>query len=104
MPRQECPAVEELTPLISYHREMTDLLEDEDLRRNEQTIHALDWLKTFLLNRRNYQRKQQVKRKVMMRLITEHDLNVDLDDNIKAEYGEHLENFDDNNEEEAGDD
>lgn len=101
MPQQTCPAVEDLTHLIAYHKEFTDQVEDVDLERNKQTIHALDWLRTFLLNRRNYQRKQQVKRQVMQRLITEHDLTHDLDENIAATYGEHLEKFDDNNENEG---
>jgi hypothetical protein len=101
MAQQNCPEVESLQPLIKRlmsapveeNDENARVIENDDL---ESAVLALDWLQVFLLNRRNYQRKQQVKKKVMMRLITEHDLNTDLDENIKAEYGGHLERFDDN--------
>lgn len=93
---QQCPAVEDLQGLIAYHKGILPSTEDEDEERLLATIGALEWLKDFLLNRRNYQRKQQVKRKVMMRLITEHDLGRDLDENIAATYGVDLERFDDN--------
>lgn len=96
MSQQACPAVEDLSGIIAYHRENLPLVEGEDEEKIAATIDSLEWLKTFLLNRRNYQRKQQVKRKVMMRLITEHDLGRDLDENIAATYGVDLERFDDN--------
>jgi hypothetical protein len=102
MPQQNCPEVESIQPLIKRlmsapveeNDENARVIENDDL---ESAVLALDWLQTFLLNRRNYQRKQQIKKKIMQRIITEHDLNSVLDENIKHEYGDHLEKFDDNN-------
>ena len=101
MPQQNCPEVESIQPLIKRlmsapveeNDENTRLVENDDL---ESAVLALDWLQMFLLNRRNYQRKQQVKKKIMARIISEHDLNTVLDENIKHEYGDYLEKFDDN--------
>lgn len=101
---QMCPEVERLQVLVKQLRD-NDLAVcsmqgvdsfDLDMEKEEEIVNALEWLKDFLLNRRNYQRKQQIKKKVMQRLINEHDLAGMLDENIKATYGNDLERFDDN--------
>jgi hypothetical protein len=101
---QRCPEVERLQVLIKQLREQDIVVVDvrtQDVDpKGEEITEALMWLKDFLLNRRNYQRKQQVKKKVMMRIISEHDLASILDENIKATYGDNLERFDDNNDDE----
>lgn len=70
---------------------MPDEITDEF---REEVSSALAWLADFLLTRRNYQRKQQLKKKEMARLIKEYDLDATLDESIAAKYGENLERFD----------
>jgi hypothetical protein len=51
-------------------------------------INALKYLDNSLSNRRGYQRKNQIKRKLMWKMAEEHGLMQEIDDAARAQLGE----------------
>ncbi len=91
MAQQRCPEVERLQDIIRRYRDG----ESFDSETMEEIVNALTWLKDWLLTRRNYQRKTQLKRRLMTKMLSEQGLGEQLDELIKRQYGEELERFDD---------
>lgn len=60
----------------------------EDSQGNDELNNALRYLETFLANRRGYQRKMQIKRKVMTRLMKEHGFADEIDDAVRSLHGD----------------
>lgn len=99
---QKCPDAERLMHLISQTAktfqitagEAVDQEEADDLlREGIEVAQALEWLHTFLINRRGYQRKQQLKRKIMEGLLAEHGLTDELRVMTDKNLSDHLTKF-----------
>lgn len=71
----KCPDVKRLGELTKLLRdEITppgSEIEEQWNKITSEVIDALQWLETFLSNRRLYHKKQQIKRQVMKRLLEE---------------------------------
>lgn len=90
---QRCPSVERLQGLIkafnSYELSVvkgknTDINAEEQ----EEVVDALEWLKDFLLNRRGYQRKQQIKRQALFAMAREHGLLDEVEERVDAMFSD----------------
>jgi hypothetical protein len=80
-----CPSTLELKNLIELYDSISD---NEDA---EKTVNALRYLETYLSNRRVYQRKMQIRRKILARYATEQGWDQEIDDAVKAVHGNDIE-------------
>lgn len=87
-----CPKFEELHALLQLlDPENSDgqLLPDDV----DKMINALRYLDNMLSNRRGYQRKMQIKRKLMWKAAEEHGLMQEIDDAARAKLGEEFDDL-----------
>lgn len=64
-----CPQLERLEEMMEYitnYKNMDDDKTHQDFC--QEIVEALDWLHTSLSNRKTYQKKQQIKKKVYLQL------------------------------------
>lgn len=74
-----CPKMLELTRLI------------EEAQDQPELHNALRYLETFLNNRRGYQRKMQIKRKVLTKYAKEHGFDEEINDAVRAMHQDAME-------------
>lgn len=79
-----CPKPLELAHLIQYYG---DMMSDEA----KAVTNALRYLETFLTNRRGYQRKMQIKRKLINQLANEQGWSAEIDEAVKRIHGDDME-------------
>jgi hypothetical protein len=85
MPKPTCPTELRLRALITFYLSIRD---NEDAR---DTANALEYLDNMLTNRRGYQRKMQIRRKVLTQFAREQGWDQEIDDAVKAQFGDDIE-------------
>lgn len=88
----QCPKTEHLRSLITALTTETAALVIDGVDEKEQRFYqdtltnALRYLENFLTSRRGYQKKQMIKRKVIMKFLEEQGMPAEVEDAIKEQY------------------
>lgn len=78
----KCPTSERLHQLITLMNEVHHLNLSE-VEKND-VVNALSYLDNFLTSRRGYQKKVQIKRKVLAKYAKEHGFDEEIDQAVRA--------------------
>lgn len=88
MSAPQCPKAEMIKRLINELSGGDGQVVTISLDDAADAINALKYLDNSLSNRRGYQRKNQIKRKLMWKMAEEHGLMQEIDDAARAQLGE----------------